>query len=81
MISGDAEISRIMLHIYEEYQRKEIGYQLVCKGELLKLVTYLARNAASVAVIASCLRSFIALLSRISLIYCWGATPALSLKI
>lgn len=46
MISGDAEISRIMLHIYEEYQRKEIGYQLVCKGELLKLVTYLARNKA-----------------------------------
>ena len=46
MISGDAEISRIMFHIYEEYQRKEIGYRLVCKGELLKLVTYLARNNA-----------------------------------
>lgn len=46
IISGDAEISRIMLRIYEEYQRKEIGYQLVCKGELLKLVTYLARNKA-----------------------------------
>ena len=46
IISGDVEISKLMLHIYEEYQRKEIGYQLVCKGELLKLVTYLARNKA-----------------------------------
>lgn len=46
IISDDSEISRIMFHIYEEYQRKEIGYQLVCKGELLKLVTYLARNKA-----------------------------------
>lgn len=35
-----------MIRIYEEYQRKEIGYRLVCKGELLKLVTYLARNDA-----------------------------------
>ena len=46
LISGDDEISRIMLRIHEEYMRKEIGYQLVCKGELLKLVTYLARNDA-----------------------------------
>ncbi|NBJ93611.1 AraC family transcriptional regulator [Parablautia muri] len=46
LISGDDEISRIMLRIHEEYKRKEIGYQLVCKGELLKLVTYLARNDA-----------------------------------
>ncbi len=45
-ISGDSEISRTMLRIHEEYQRKEIGYQLVCKGELLKLITYLARNKA-----------------------------------
>lgn len=47
LISGDGEISKIMLRIYEEYMRKEIGYQLVCKGELLKLVTYLARNDAA----------------------------------
>ncbi len=46
LISGDSEISGIMLRIYEEYQKKEIGYQLVCKGEFLKLVTYLARNDA-----------------------------------
>ena len=46
IISGDSEISKLMLHIYEEYQTKEIGYRLVCKGELLKLVTYLARNNA-----------------------------------
>ena len=46
IISGDVEISKLMLHIYEEYQRKEIGYRLVCKGELLKIVTYLARNNA-----------------------------------
>lgn len=46
LISGDSEISKIMLRIHEEYMRKEIGYQLVCKGELLKLVTYLARNDA-----------------------------------
>ncbi len=46
LIAGDAKIGSLMLHIYEEYRRKEIGYQLVCKGELLKLVTYLARNDA-----------------------------------
>ncbi len=46
IISADPEISRIMLHIYEEHQKKEIGYRLVCKGELLKLVAYLVRNDA-----------------------------------
>lgn len=46
IISGDSEIGKIMLHIYEEYQKKEIGYRLACKGELLKLVTYLVRNGA-----------------------------------
>lgn len=46
LISGDPEISKIMMQVYEEYRKKEIGYRLVCKGELLKLVTYLARNDA-----------------------------------
>lgn len=46
IISDSFEVSRIMLHIYEEYQRREIGYRLVCKGELLTLIAYLARNDA-----------------------------------
>lgn len=43
-IRGDEEIARIMHRIYEENAEKDIGYKLACKGGLLQLITYLARN-------------------------------------
>ena len=33
-----------MTVIYQEYQNKNLGYRLVCKGEILKLIAYLARQ-------------------------------------
>ena len=43
-IRKDAEIGRIMHRIYEENEKKDIGYKLACKGGLLQLITYLSRN-------------------------------------
>jgi len=45
-ISQDAFIKALMTDIYEEYQRKEMGYLLMCKGKILQLITYLTRNYA-----------------------------------
>ena len=33
-----------MAAIYREYVEQEIGYRLVCKGELLKLIAHLVRE-------------------------------------
>lgn len=46
-IRGDEEIGRIMRRIYEENERRDIGYRLACKGALLQLITYLARSYAA----------------------------------
>lgn len=46
IISQDAFIRELMTDIYEEYERKEIGYWLVCKGKILQLISYLTRNFA-----------------------------------
>ena len=46
LISDDPEIERIIMNIYEEYKRQEIGYQLVCRGKLLELLAYLVRHYA-----------------------------------
>lgn len=43
-IKKDAEIGRIMHRIYEENEKKDIGYKLACKGGLLQIITYLSRN-------------------------------------
>ena len=43
-IRGDEEIAWIMHRIYEENEKKDIGYKLACKGGLLQLITYLSRN-------------------------------------
>lgn len=44
MVSQDAFVKGLMTDIYEEYERKEIGYLLVCKGKILQLISYLTRN-------------------------------------
>lgn len=46
LIQNDPEIVRIMRRIYDELLRQETGSRLVCKGCLLQLVAYLARNYA-----------------------------------
>lgn len=46
LIEKDETIDRIMSVIYEEVMRQDIGYRLICKGEVLKLIAYLARNYA-----------------------------------
>ena len=38
LIQRDESIDEIMAAIYREYVEQEIGYRLVCKGELLKLI-------------------------------------------
>lgn len=43
-IKKDTEIGRIMHRIYEENEKKDIGYKLACKGGLLQIITYLSRN-------------------------------------
>lgn len=46
LIEKDEKIDGMMTAIYDEYTRKEIGYQLICKGELMKLIVHLAREYA-----------------------------------
>lgn len=46
IVSQDTVVKGLMTDIYEEYERKEIGYLLVCKGKILELITYLTRNYA-----------------------------------
>ena len=46
IVSQDEFVKGLMTDIYEEYERKEIGYLLVCKGKILQLITYLTRNYA-----------------------------------
>ncbi len=36
LVKADANIEEIMTVIYQEYQNKNLGYRLVCKGEILK---------------------------------------------
>lgn len=44
LIEEDETIDRIMSRIYQEYGGQRIGYRLVCKGELLKLIAHLVRE-------------------------------------
>lgn len=46
LIEKDEVIEQIMSVINEEFRRKEIGYHLSCRGELLKLIVHLARRYA-----------------------------------
>ncbi len=46
LIEKDAVIDGIMSAIYEEFQEQKIGYRLICKGELLKLIAHLVREYA-----------------------------------
>ena len=46
LVERDETINAIMSTIYREYQGQEIGYRLVCKGELMKLIAYLVRRYA-----------------------------------
>ena len=46
LIEQDKEIGRIMLRLYEENKRRQLGYRLACKGALLELITYLIRHYA-----------------------------------
>lgn len=47
LIEKDEVIDRIMSVICREYLEHRIGYRLVCKGELLKLIAHLVREYAS----------------------------------
>ena len=44
LIEKDEMIDGIMSSIYREYKGQEIGYHLICKGELLKLIAHLVRE-------------------------------------
>ncbi|MDO4294364.1 MAG: AraC family transcriptional regulator [Eubacteriales bacterium] len=44
MIRGDRHIDELMLQIYREQEKKELGWRLACKGALLQLIPYLARR-------------------------------------
>lgn len=44
IIRGNEEIQRIMRMMQEEAEKMELGWKLVCKGGLLQLMTWLARN-------------------------------------
>lgn len=44
LVEQDQVIDNIISAIYEEYKTQEIGYQLICKGELLKLIAHLGRE-------------------------------------
>ncbi len=44
LIERDETVDRIMSSICREYREQQIGYRLVCKGELLKLITHLVRE-------------------------------------
>lgn len=47
LVEKDEAIDKIMSVIYEEYREQKIGYRLICKGELLKLIVHLARQYAA----------------------------------
>lgn len=49
LIEQDEVIDKIMSVVYEEYRAQKIGYQLICKGELLKLIARLGREYAAEA--------------------------------
>ncbi|MCI9188402.1 MAG: AraC family transcriptional regulator [Lachnospiraceae bacterium] len=44
LIKKDEVIDDIMSEIYREYSSQRIGYRLVCKGELLRLIAHLVRE-------------------------------------
>lgn len=44
IVRGDENIRQIMRGIYEENEKKDLGWRLSCKGGLLQLITYLVRN-------------------------------------
>lgn len=44
LVEHDQVIDNTMSVINEEYRTQKIGYQLVCKGELLKLIAHLGRE-------------------------------------
>lgn len=44
LIEKDKVIDNIMSEIYREYSSQRIGYRLVCKGELLRLIAHLVRE-------------------------------------
>ena len=44
LIRGDSVIREYMKAIHREYEKKEPGYRLACKGIVLQLIAYLARN-------------------------------------
>ena len=46
IVHQDSFVKRLMTEIYEEYEQKQIGYLLMCKGKILQLITYLTRNYA-----------------------------------
>lgn len=43
LVEKDEVIDHIMSVMYEEYREQKIGYRLICKGELLKLIAHLVR--------------------------------------
>ena len=53
LIEKDEVIDGIMTVINEEIERKEVGYRLICKGELMKLMVRLARKYA-VKILTEC---------------------------
>lgn len=44
LVEKDEVIDRIMASVYREYREQQIGFRLVCKGELLKLIAHLVRE-------------------------------------
>lgn len=44
MIHNDQTIRRLFLSIFEESEKKDIGYHVAMKGKLYELLTYLMRN-------------------------------------
>ena len=47
VVDGDRDIDAIMAAIYQEYREQKIGYRLVCKGEMLRLIAHLVREYAA----------------------------------
>ena len=47
VIERDKDIDAMMSVIYQEYREQRIGYRLVCKGEMLRLIAHLVREYAA----------------------------------
>lgn len=43
VISGDPFIREIMEDLHREYMNREDGFRMMCKGQILRLITYMAR--------------------------------------